>query len=48
MGAWKITKELNEKKTLVLYNILKDWNSKLGSSKNKRATEPNQLYKMKP
>jgi hypothetical protein len=39
--AWKITKEPNEKKTLVLYNISKDRNSKLGSLKNKRATKPN-------
>ncbi len=41
MGAWKITKEPNEKKTLVFYNILKDQSSKLGSPKNKRATKPN-------
>jgi len=38
MGAWKKTKELNEKKTLVLYNISKDQSSKLDSPKNKRAT----------
>ncbi len=30
-----------KKKTLVLYNISKDRNSKLGSPKNKRATKPN-------
>ncbi len=41
MGAWKITKEPNEKKMLVFYNISKDWNSKLGSPKNKKATKPN-------
>jgi hypothetical protein len=41
MGAWKITKEPNEKKMLVLYNISKDQNSNLGSPKNKRATKPN-------
>jgi hypothetical protein len=35
MGAWKITKEPNEKKSLVLYNISKDQNSKLGSPKKK-------------
>jgi hypothetical protein len=40
MGAWKITKKPNEKKTLDLYNILKDRSSKLGSPKNKRATKP--------
>ncbi len=40
MDAWKITKEPNEKKTLDLYNISKDRNSKLGSPKNKRATKP--------
>jgi hypothetical protein len=37
MDAWKITKEPNKKNTLVLYNISKDRNSKLGSLKNKRA-----------
>jgi len=37
----KITKEPNEKKTLVFYNISKDQSSKLGSPKNKRATKPN-------
>jgi hypothetical protein len=41
MGAWKIIKEPNEKKTLVLYNISKDRNSKLSSLKNKKATKPN-------
>ncbi len=41
MGAWKITKKPNEKKMLVLYNISKDRNSKLGSPKNKKATKPN-------
>jgi hypothetical protein len=41
MGAWKITKKPNEKKTLVFYNILKDQSSKLDSPKNKRATKPN-------
>jgi hypothetical protein len=41
MGAWKIIKEPNEKKTLVFYNISKDRNSKLGNPKNKRATKPN-------
>jgi len=41
MGAWKITKEPNEKKTLVLYNISKDRSSKLGSLKNERVTKPN-------
>jgi hypothetical protein len=40
MGAWKINKEPNEKKTLDLYNILKDQSSKLGSPKNKRARKP--------
>jgi len=40
MGAWKITKEPNEKKTLDLYDISKDRSSKLGSPKNKRATKP--------
>jgi hypothetical protein len=40
MGAWKITREPNEKKTLDLYNISKDRSSKLGSPKNKRATKP--------
>jgi hypothetical protein len=30
-----------KKKTLVLYNISKDQNSKLGSPKNKRAIKPN-------
>jgi hypothetical protein len=35
MGAWKNTKKPNEKKPLVLYNISKDWNSKLGSPKKK-------------
>jgi len=40
MGAWKITKEPNEKKTLVLYNISKDRSSKLGSPKNKKDTKP--------
>ncbi len=40
MGVWKITREPNEKKTLDLYNILKDRSSKLGSPKNKRATKP--------
>ncbi len=40
MGAWKITRELNEKKTLDLYNILKYRSSKLGSLKNKRVTKP--------
>ncbi len=39
MGAWKITKESNEKKTLNIYNISKDRSSKLGSPKNKRATK---------
>jgi hypothetical protein len=39
MGAWKITKEPNEKKTLNIYNISKDRSSKLGSPKNKRATK---------
>jgi hypothetical protein len=39
MSAWKIIKEPNEKKTLVLYNISKDRN--LGSLKNKRAINPN-------
>ncbi len=41
MGAWKITKELNEKKNVGFYNISKDRNSKLGSLKNKMATKPN-------
>ncbi len=40
MGAWKITKEPNEKKTLDLYNISKDRSSKLGSPKNKWLTKP--------
>jgi hypothetical protein len=40
MGAWKITTEPNEKKTLDIYNISKDQSSKLGSPKNKRATKP--------
>ncbi len=40
MGAWKITRELNEKKTLDVYNISKDRSSKLGSPKNKRDTKP--------
>ncbi len=40
MGAQKITKEPNEKKTLVFYNISKDRSSKLGSPKNKKATKP--------
>jgi hypothetical protein len=40
MGAWKITREPNEKKTLDLYNILKDRSLKLGNPKNKRATNP--------
>jgi hypothetical protein len=40
MGAWKITRKPNEKKTLDLYNISKDRISKLGSPKNKRATKP--------
>ncbi len=40
MDAWKIIREPNEKKTLDLYNISKDRSSKLGSSKNKRATKP--------
>jgi len=40
MGAWKISRELNEKKTLDLYNISKDRSSKLGSPKNKRTTKP--------
>jgi hypothetical protein len=40
MGAWKITKEPNEKKTLDLYNISQDRSSKLGSPKNKRAIKP--------
>jgi hypothetical protein len=40
MGAWKITRKPNEKKTLDLYNISKDRSSKLGSPKNKRATKP--------
>ncbi len=35
MGAWKITREPNEKKTLDLYNISKDRGSKLGSPKIK-------------
>jgi hypothetical protein len=37
----KLLKNPMKKKTLVLYNISKDWNSKLGSPKNKRATKPN-------
>jgi hypothetical protein len=41
MGAWKIIKELNEKKTLVFYNISKDQSLKLDSPKNKRVTKPN-------
>jgi hypothetical protein len=41
MDAWKITKKPNEKKTLVLYNISKDRNSKLGTPKNKMAIKPN-------
>ncbi len=41
MGACKIIKEPNEKKTLVLYNISKDQSSKLDSPKNKKATKPN-------
>jgi hypothetical protein len=41
MGAWKIIKEPNEKKTLVLYNISKDRSSKLGSPKNEKVTKPN-------
>ncbi len=40
MGAWKITREPNEKKPLDLYNISKDQSSKLGSLKNKRARKP--------
>jgi hypothetical protein len=36
----KNTKEPNEKKTLVLYNMSKDRSSKLGSPKNKKATKP--------
>jgi hypothetical protein len=40
MGAWKITKEPNEEKTLDHYNISKDQSSKLGSPKKKRATKP--------
>ncbi len=40
MGAWKIIKEPNEKKTVDLYDISKDRSSKLGSLKNKRATKP--------
>jgi hypothetical protein len=40
MSAWKITRELNEKKTLNLYNISKDQSSKLGNPKNKRARKP--------
>jgi hypothetical protein len=40
MGAWKITKEPNKKKTLDLYNISKDRSSKLGSLKNKKVTKP--------
>jgi hypothetical protein len=40
MGAWKIIREPNGKKTLELYNISKDRSSKLGSPKNKRATKP--------
>jgi len=40
MGAWKITKEPNEKNPLVLYNISKDRSSKLGNLKNKKATKP--------
>jgi hypothetical protein len=41
MGAWKITKEPNEKKMLVLYNISKDRSSKLSSQKNETVTKPN-------
>jgi hypothetical protein len=41
MGAWKIIKEPNEKIALVLYNISKDRNSKLGSPKNKWAIKLN-------
>ncbi len=40
MGAWKISREPNEKKTLDLYNISKDRSSKLSSPKNKRAIKP--------
>ncbi len=40
MGARKITRDPNEKKTLNLYNISKDQSSKLGSPKNKRAAKP--------
>ncbi len=40
MGAWKITREPNEKKTLDLYNISKYQSSKLGTPKNKRAKKP--------
>jgi len=36
MGAWKIPRKPNEKKTLDLYNISKDRSSKLGSPKNKK------------
>ncbi len=39
MGAWKITREPNEEKTLDHYNISKDHSSKLGSPKNKRPTK---------
>ncbi len=38
MGAWKITKKPIEKKVLVLYNISKDWSSKLGSPKSETLT----------
>jgi hypothetical protein len=41
MGAWKITKEPNEKNKLVFYNISKDQSSKLDSPKNKKVTKPN-------
>ncbi len=41
MGAWKIIKEPDEKKMLILCNISKDRSSKLGSPKNKRAIKPN-------
>ncbi len=41
MGACKILKNPMKKKMLVLYNISKDRNSKLGSPKNKKATKPN-------
>ncbi len=37
----KLLKNPMKKKTLVLYNISKDRNSKLGSPKNKKATKPN-------